>query len=61
MKIEVWTAAERLRRDYGDQAETECASRASYHEIQGDKAAAENWRQIGTIIQRLRHGERPPG
>jgi hypothetical protein len=57
----IWTTAERILREYGETAEQECESRASYHEMQGDPAAMKNWRRIRDIIPRLRLGERPPG
>jgi hypothetical protein len=56
----IWQAAERVLREYGAAAEEECASRASYHEMQGDCANAAAWRQTLDIIRRLRRGERPP-
>lgn len=55
-----WQMAERMLREYGTAAEEECASRASYHEMQGDRTAAEGWRRARELIVRLRRGERPP-
>lgn len=60
MKVGIWETAERMLREYGAGAEEECDSRASYHQMQGDPAAAEDWRQAKSLIQRLRCGERPP-
>ena len=60
MEIGVWQAAQRMLREYGADAEGECESRASYHEMQGDRAVAEGWRRTAELIQRLRCGEKPP-
>jgi plasmid stabilization system protein ParE len=49
--------ARRLLREYGDRAEEECDSRASYHEMQGDEDAAEQWRRLRTAVQLLRQRE----
>jgi hypothetical protein len=49
-----------MLREYGAGAEEECAYRASYHQMQGDLAVAEGWRQTRTLIARLRRGESPP-
>ena len=60
VKIGIWEAAERMLREYGADAESECESRASYHQMQGDPTVAEGWRRTRELIQRLRSGERPP-
>jgi hypothetical protein len=60
LKIGIRQAAERMLREYGAGAEEECAYRASYHQMQGDLAVAEGWRQTRTLIARLRRGESPP-
>ena len=56
---ETWRRAERILREYGEAAETECEARASYHEMQADPVMAEKWRATCEIIRRLRNGERP--
>ena len=49
--------ARRLLREYGDRAEDECDSRASYHDMQGDEAAAQQWRRLRVTVQLLRQRE----
>jgi hypothetical protein len=60
VEIGVLQAAQRMLREYGAGAEEECESRASYHDMQGDKSVAEGWRRTREVIQRLRSGEKPP-
>jgi hypothetical protein len=57
----IWQTAERMLREYGNSAQEECESRASYHEMQANPAMAESWRRTGEIILRLQRGEKPPG
>ena len=52
--MDVWETARRLLREYGDGAEDECETRATYHEMQGDKVAAEQWRRIKLTVQLVR-------
>lgn len=46
--------ARQMLREYGDRAEAECESRASYHEIEGDQEAAMHWRSLKQAIAKLR-------
>jgi len=49
--------ARQMLREYGDRAEEECESRASYHELEGDKEAAMQWRVLKQAILILRASE----
>jgi len=49
--------ARRLLREYGERAEEECEARASYHDMQGDQAAAEQWQRVRQAVQLLRQRE----
>jgi len=57
--LNAWEIARRLLQDYGEAAEAECDARASYHAMQGDPAAAEQWRRLKRTVQLAR--SRPEG
>jgi len=49
-------AVQRMLREYGQHAETECDARARYHAMQGDEIAANHWQILRDRIAALRAG-----
>ena len=58
-EIDLWRCAYLLLQHYGDQAETEAATRAERLQNAGDQEGASVWRRIRQAIEDLKPGPPP--